>query len=405
MRIARIDTLRLAEFPNLLWVEVATEDGLVGLGETFYGAAAVEAYVHETAAPALLGADATALEAHAATLRTYVGDGAAGAESRGRSAIDIALWDLWGKATGQPLHRLLGGRVRETAPVYNTCAGYRYVRRLPDQRVDNWGLPEAAADGPYEDLDGFLHHAETVAESLLEQGVSAMKIWPFDPYAETSGGTWIGADELERGLEPLRRVRAAVGTRMEIMVELHGLWDVPTAKRIMRALEPFAPRWVEDPVRADDADALAAVAAASTVPIAAGETLAGLPAFRRLAERCAVDVLIFDPSWCGGIGEARKIAALAEAYRLPVASHDCTGPVGLGVGAQLSVALPNAVVQETVRAFYTSWYGELAQTLPPVGDGRIGPAPGPGHGVALRPGLRERADAVLRSSAVEASVG
>ena len=405
MTIARIDTLRLAEFPNLLWVEVVTDEGVVGLGETFYGAAAVEAYVHETAAPVLLGADPLAIEAHAAALRTYVGYGSAGAESRGRSAIDIALWDLWGKATGQPLYQLLGGRVRETAPIYNTCAGYRYVRRLPDQRVDNWGLPEDAPAGPYEDLDGFLHHADRVAESLLEEGVSAMKIWPFDPYAEASNGTWIGPEDLERGLEPLRRVRAAVGTRMDVMVELHGLWDVPMAKRIVRALEPLAPRWVEDPVRSDDVDALAAVAGASRVPIAAGETLAGLRAFRRLAERRAADVVIFDPTWCGGIAEARKIAAVAEAYGLPVAAHDCTGPIGLAVGAHLSIALPNAVAQETVRAFYSDWYAELAVTLPPIADGQIAPAPGPGHGVALRPELRERADAHVRTSRVEARVG
>jgi galactonate dehydratase len=398
LTIAHVDTLRLAEFPNLLWVEVGTADGLVGLGETFYGAAAVEAYVHETAAPALLGGDPFAIEAHAAALRTYVGAGSAGAESRGRSAVDIALWDLWGKATEQPLHRLLGGRVRDTALIYNTCAGYRYVRRLPDQRVENWGLPAGERAGPYEDLDGFLHHAERVAESLLDMGIGAMKIWPFDPYAEASRGTWIGTEDLERGLEPLRRIRAAVGSRMDVMVELHGLWDVPTAKRIVRALEPLAPRWVEDPVRSDDADGLAAVAAASTVPIAAGETLAGLPAFRRLAERRAADVVIFDPTWCGGIGEARKIAAIAEAYGLPVAAHDCTGPVGLAVGTHLSVALANAVAQETVRAFYFDWYMELAATLPPIERGRIAPAPGPGHGVALRPELRTREDAVVRTS-------
>jgi galactonate dehydratase len=404
MRIARVDTLRLAEFPNLLWVEVVADDGRAGLGETFYGAEAVEAYVHETAAPALLGADPLAIEAHAATLRTYVGHGAAGAESRGRSAIDIALWDLWGKATGQPLHQLLGGRVRETAPIYNTCAGHRYVRRLPDQRVDNWGLPDDAPAGPYEDLDGFLHHPERLAESLLDMGVSAMKIWPFDPYAEASRGTWIAPEELERGLEPLRRVRAAVGRRMDLMVELHGLWDVPTAKRIVRALEPFAPRWVEDPVRSDDVDGLAAVAAASTVPVAAGETLAGLRAFRRLAERRAADVVIFDPTWCGGIGEARKIAALAEAYSLPVAAHDCTGPVGLAVGTHLSVALPNAVAQETVRAFYSDWYAELADPLPPIAAGQIAPAPGPGHGAGLRPKLQSRADAHVRTSRLDVGV-
>src|SRR5918992_4572280 len=116
MKVVLVDTLRLDEFPNILFVQVHTDEGLTGLGETFFGARAVEAYVHETAAPYLLDADPLAVDVHNQSLQGYLGYQGAGVEARGRSAIDIALWDLWGQATGQPLHALLGGRRRESVP-------------------------------------------------------------------------------------------------------------------------------------------------------------------------------------------------------------------------------------------------------------------------------------------------
>jgi galactonate dehydratase len=402
VRIVRIDTLRPAQLPNVLFVEVTTDAGLVGLGETFFGAQAVEAYVHETAAPYLLGADPLTVEAHNRALEGYLGYQGVGSEARGRSAIDIALWDIWGQATDQPLHALLGGRQRDSVPIYNTCAGYGYVRHKPEQSVANWGLPHAAPEGPYEDLEGFLHRADELAESLLAMGITAMKIWPFDPYAEQSGGTWIAREDLDRALEPVRRIRSAVGPAMEVMIELHGLWDPPTALRITRALEEFAPRWIEDPVRNDDPLGIAKVAAGTTVPIAAGETLGGRRAFQDLLGLGALDVVMLDPGWCGGISTARKIATLAEASNRPVAPHDCTGPVGLTVGAHLSCHLSNAVIQESVRAFYTGWYRELVTDLPRIEHGRIWPLEGPGLGTALRPELRSRADVRRRTSRLQA---
>ena len=114
---------------------------------------------------------------------------------------------------------------------------------------------------PYEDLDAFLHRAGELALSLREQGITGMKIWPFDPYAEASGGHDISAGDLDRALEPFRQIRAAVGLEMDIMVELHGLWNLPTARRIARALEEFEPYWFEDPLRSDNLDALATFAA------------------------------------------------------------------------------------------------------------------------------------------------
>jgi galactonate dehydratase len=399
MKISRIDTLRLEEFPNLLFVTVHTDEGLVGLGETFFGAKAVEAYVHESVAPYLLGQDPLQIERHATALRGYLGYASTGVELRGNSAIDIALWDLLGQVSGLPLYQLLGGASRQSVPIYNTCAGYRYVRRRPVQAVDNWGLGEP--DGPYEDLEAFLTEAGRLAEDLLAQGITGMKIWPFDSYAEASNGSSISPGDLDRGLEPFRKIRGAVGSAMDIMVEFHALWDVPTAQRILRALEEFDPYWFEDPVRPDSPGALAQVARSTRVHIASGETLSGRRAFRELLDREAVQIVIVDLSWCGGISEARKIGTLAETYGIPVTPHDCTGPVVLTASTHLSVHLPNAPVQETVRAFYTDWYRELVNALPTIENGRITPPEGAGLGTSLLPDVRERADAQIRSSTLE----
>jgi galactonate dehydratase len=401
VQVVQVDTLRLGEFPNILFVLVRTDEGLVGLGETFFGARAVEAYVHETAAPYLLGKDPLRIDQHASQLYGYLGYAGSGAETRGNSAIDIALWDLFGKVANQPVYQLMGGKSRESIRTYNTCAGYRYVREKPRQEVGNWGLPETEPEGPYEDLEAFLHRPGELAEDLLSQGITGMKIWPFDPHAEESGGHHITQEGLRVALEPFRRIREAVGERMDVMVEFHSLWDLPTAQRIARALEEFEPYWFEDPLKADDLDALAQFARSTPVPVTASETLSGRSAFRELMEKGAARIVMLDVSWCGGIGEAKKIATMAEARHLPVAPHDCTGPVVFTASTHLSVNLPNALVQESVRAYYTGWYKELVTALPSVADRHVSPPDGPGLGTDLLPGLRERPDAHLRTSKLE----
>jgi galactonate dehydratase len=401
VKITRIETLRLDEFPNLLFVTVHTDEELVGLGETFFGAQAVEAYVHESVAPYLLGKNPLQIERHATALRGYLGFAGTGVETRGNSAIDIALWDLLGQASGQPLYQLLGGASRDDVPIYNTCAGYRYVRERPVQAVDNWGLDHEEQEGPYEDLDAFLTDAGRLAQDLLGQGITGMKIWPFDPYAEASNGTAITPQDLDRALEPFRRIRTAVGSAMNVMVEFHSLWDVPTAKQLVRVLEEFEPYWYEDPVRPDSPSALRQVAQSTRIPVATGETVAGQRAFRELLDREAVQIVIVDLSWCGGVSVARKIGTLAETYGLPVTPHDCTGPVVLTASTHLSVHLPNTPIQETVRAYYSGWYSELVTALPTLEKGRIRPPNGPGLGIALLPDLTARADATVRSSTLD----
>nr|MDJ0896846.1 mandelate racemase/muconate lactonizing enzyme family protein [Alphaproteobacteria bacterium] len=217
MKITALETLRLDEFPNLLWVIVEDETGARGTGESFFNASVTETYLHDVATPLLLGQDARNRDLIRRRLRPYVGADGAGAEVRGASAVDMALWDLWGRRLDVPVHDLLGGRSRETIRTYNTCAGYRYVRNSIGQSTENWGL--GANEGPYEDLEGFLTDAGKVAESLLSEGITGMKIWPFDQAAEARACAAITPDELERGVEPFRKIRQAVGAAMQIKAE------------------------------------------------------------------------------------------------------------------------------------------------------------------------------------------
>lgn len=398
MKVTKIETIWLDEFSNVIWIQVHTDEGPIGLGETFFGVQAVEADVHERIAPYLLGKDPLKIDLHSRSLYGYIGYRSSGVEMRGNSALDIALWDILGQASGQPIYQLLGGKSRDSVRTYNTCAGYRYIRNVSAQLVDNWGLDNPNAEGPYEDLDGFLHRADELALSLLEQGITGMKIWPFDPYAEASGGLYISNPDLDTALEPFRKIRAAVGSQMDIMVEFHSLWNLPTAKKIARALEEFEPFWYEDPIKADNIDALADYAASTFVPTTVSETLATRWSFREVMQASAAGVIMLDLSWCGGISEAKKIAGMAEAFQLPVAPHDCTGPVVLVASTHLSLNATNALVQESVRAFYTGWYRELVTDLPSVENGYMNLSANPGLGTQLLPGIRGRRDAHVRVS-------
>jgi galactonate dehydratase len=395
MKITGLETIRLREHPNLIWVRVLTNDGLVGIGETFLGAAAVEAYLHEEAAPLLLGQNPLSIDRIAEQLRGYLGFRGAGVEMRGNSAVNIALWDILGKVTGQPVWQLLGGRTRDSIRVYNTCAGSNYVRENRPVAM-NWGVSEKPSKERYEDLQAFLTAADELAQSLLEEGITGMKIWPFDACAVASSGYHISADELNETLDPFRKIRSAVGERMDIMVEFHSLWRLPAAIRIADALRPFNTFWHEDPLRMDNWTALKTYAARSAAPVCASETLAGRWAFRELFETGAVGVAMFDVGWCGGLTEAKAIADMAAASHLPIAPHDCTGPILLTASTHLSVAAPNALVQEIVRAFYHGWYRDIVTTLPPLNRGFISPPDGPGLGVDLLPDIDRRSGAIVR---------
>ncbi len=396
MKITAVETVRLGEFPNLVWIRLRTDEGLTGLGETFMGAAAVEAYIHESAAPKLIGRDPIQIEAINKSLINYLGWRGTGVETRGNSAIDIALWDLFGKAIGRPVCEALGGKSRDRIRIYNTCAGYKYIRDERSQAVANWGVGNSR--GPYEDLEAFLHRADELALSLLEQGITGMKIWPFDIAAERTAGWDISPTELDAALEPFAKIRKAVGNRMDIMVEFHSLWSLPMAQRLARALAQFDTYWHEDPLRLDNLADLKAYAEHSKAWVCASETLAYTHSFREYLETGVAGVAMLDLSWCGGLSEARKIAALAEAWHVPVAPHDCTGPVVYAASCHFSLHARNALIQESVRAFYTGWYTELVTELPPITKGEVTVNMKPGLGLDLLPDLDRRKDASVRTT-------
>jgi galactonate dehydratase len=405
MKIVEVQTIRAEEYAEFVAVLLKTDGGLTGLGETCFGPEAVEAYIHESVAPRLLGTDPLTIERHAKDLPSfYVTHGGTGVSTRAHSAIDIALWDLFGKVCQQPLYQLLGGKVREQAPIYNTCGGYHYGKaearyRGTSRPVSEGPDPVAPAPrGPYEDLDAFLHRADELALDLLSEGLPAMKIWPFDDVARANGGQYISAAELGRCIEPLKKIRSAVGDQIDVMVELHGLWEATPAIKICKVLVDFSPYWVEDAIKLDSHDALARLREATNVPFAFGETLAGVHAYKRLFDSGAVDVVMNDFCWGGGISESRRVAALAEAYGLPIAPHDCIGPVALAVGAHFSVATKNVLIQETVRAYYTDWYKEIVAGLPTIERGHISPPSSPGIGTELRPEFLARPDVQVRVS-------
>src|SRR5438105_10940420 len=225
MKITRVETLHTPTYPNLLWLQLHTDAGLVGLGETFYGPAAVAAYIHETAAPYLLGKDPREIARHTHALSQGMQFRAMGAEVRGLSAVDVALWDVYGQSVGLPVYRCLGGPVRESIRIYNTCAGYGYnifKRHRPGGSFEeSWGIGEHP--GPYEDLLKWQREdrAGELARELLNMGITAMKIWPFDQFADLSNGQHITPEQIETAVRPFRQIRDAVGMRMEIAVELH----------------------------------------------------------------------------------------------------------------------------------------------------------------------------------------
>ena len=381
MKISKVRTFVHDDFPNVFHVEIETDTGLIGLGESYYFASSLAHFTGEFAANQVLGKDPLQREEISKSLTTYVGYNGSGVETRTRSAIDIALWDIASKAANAPLYSLLGGKSQRALRVYNTCAGKEYMRRS-NQSSKSWGIDNDSME--LEDLKAFMSDAGTLARELLSEGINAMKIWPFDIYAEKNWGSEISDEDLNEGLKPLKKIREAVGNEMDIMVELHALWSPAAAKKIMEALKEYDVFWVEDPLYPDLLDEIGQLRGNSLPRIAHGETIASEHRVKSLTERKLIDFLTLDLSWCGGITSGLRMAALARENGVHIAPHDCTGPVGLLAGAHLSTADTNAAIQETVRSAFRTWYPHLVDGLPEIKNGAMEVPTRPGHGLSLR---------------------
>lgn len=399
MKITAVETVQVAAYPNCVWVRIETDEGLVGLGETFRNPQATVAYIHETAAPYLLGQDPCAPERHRKALMRDVGNRFQGfptrsVEIRGNSAVDIALWDLSAKAMGAPLYRLFGGPMQETLPVYNTCASAGYntsSRVLGDSR--------AAGEGQ-DDLAMQVSDPAGLAKSLLADGITGMKIWPFDRFAAKHDGWHIDRADLNEAVAIVAAIRDSVGDAMEIMLEYHGLWRLPAALDIAKALQPYRVYWHEDPIGLDNIQDLARYRGETGGRVAASENLGTTRWLKEALQLGAVDVVQFDMGWIGGLSEGRRIAALAETYDRPIAPHDCVGPILFAADCHLAFASPNTLTQEIVRSYLDGWYAEIATGLPTVTQGRLSLPGGPGHGVAFAPGFLERPDITRQATRI-----
>jgi galactonate dehydratase len=401
--IVRLTTIATDRLPNELWLELETADGRVGLGESAGAPSAMAAWFHDVGAPYLLGQNADDIERHWWALYGNWGPAGIGLESRTLSMVDIALWDLFGKRAGLPLVAMLGGAVRPDVRAYNTCAGPAYGEDAAVPGADLVGIRRPG--GEYEDLWAFRNEADRLARELLDMGIGAMKIWPFDEVADETGGKAISRSQLARGLGPVRKIRDAVGDDIDIAIELHGRWDVATAIVIAHALEPYGPLWLEDPITFDSPAEMAQIVAHTSSTIAAGENLGSFHRFTELVNGSGLGLVIADQNFVGGITAAHRVGDLAGQHRRSFACHDCGGPVNLATGVHLALHLENAWYQEMVRAFYFGWYQEFADGLPILERGRLRSTGAPGHGISLRPEVFRRPDVHIRTSGTERGRG
>ena len=398
LRITRIETcLPKHLFAGLVLCRIHTDQGLVGCGESYYIPEAVAAVIHDWFRHRLLGADALAIESHWRFLYERAANfGVRGAELRALSAVDLALWDILGQATGQPVYRLLGGPVRERVRVYNSCGSPGYGAGGGSH---TWpGMGAVGEPGPWGDGWRVLHEPAELATELAGLGYAALKVWPFDRAAMADGPGLVSNAAIEEALGPLRAMRDAVGWDLELLVDGHAHFQFPAAMRIAEALREIRPLWLEDILKLDNIAMLADFRRQSRMPISASEMLLSRPDYAEVLERRAADYVMVDPTWVGGISEGKRIADLAQAYNIPVSMHDCTGPLTLYAGLHLNAALPNCILQETVRAHIHTVYGELIDEVPRIADGCIELPARPGLGVALHESLFDPARDGYRSS-------
>jgi L-alanine-DL-glutamate epimerase-like enolase superfamily enzyme len=381
MKITAVETIYLprgitvhAGAITYLWVRIHTDEGLIGLGESYPNAEAEASIVHSRLAAVLLGKDPSAIDRLWADMFLAVSySGWGGAEMRAISAVDIALWDLLGKATGQPIYKLLGGASRQSIRIYNTC---------------------------YDKVD-FSCEAGRLARELLASNIRAMKIWPFDPIAKENSGNYISAEQMRRAIEPLRLIREEVGDAIDVAIEFHGFWNLPSAIKIARALETYKPMWLEEMLPQDNLAAYAELARSTQAPLCLSERLMTRWGFRELLENRAASIIMPDIAWCGGISEGKKIATMAETYYLPVAPHNCGGPILHFATAHFSANITNLYIMESVRRHYHDEYeGLVTRKLIPDASGDLPLPPGPGLGVELSSEVLSRKDAAVRKSSV-----
>jgi galactonate dehydratase len=340
---------------DLVFVELETDAGLVGVGEVrpLNKTDSFVAVVDELGSRYVVGADPYDTERLAwAIERLEYGRPSEHGQSA-LAAFDVACWDLIGQELAVPVWKLLGGRFRDRVPAY--------------------------ANGWYQ-ADYEPARIAELAAGVVARGYRAMKL---DPFAAAS--VRLSAADRRRAISVVAAVREAVGPDIDLMIEMHGRFSPDTAAQLAAALEPFAPRWIEDPVPPELSDALARVRAATNLSIATGERLHTIWDAVGFVEGGNVDIVQADLTHFGGFTGMRRIAGWTEAHYLTLAPHNVGGPVATAANVHFAVATRNVDIVEHFNDFADAWVGQLVDAAPTVdpADGCFAVPERPGLGLRL----------------------
>ena len=365
MKITDVEVLRMKAHAepnnNWLFVRIHTDSGISGLGEGSlqYKDAALTAELENFGAY-LRGKDPFQIEHIWTSLHRRVTWTGGAVTISAISAIDLALWDIKGKALGVPVYELIGGKVRDQVPLY----------------ANGWFAGDRpSAHGPQGGEGERAWYAER-AKAVVEQGYRCLKLYPF------TGAQVISPERIVRGVGLVRAVREAVGPNIEIAVDVRGRLNVWSARRIAQQLEPLDIAWLEEPILFDNAAAMAEFARSVRVPVATGEQLYTRWEFRALLEQNAVGIIQPDICHAGGLSELRKIAAMAEAYYVTLAPHNSNGPISTVASLHLDMSIPNCHRQELFLNSLDLYQEVLTNPLV-IADGYGAPPAGPGWGTDL----------------------
>jgi L-alanine-DL-glutamate epimerase-like enolase superfamily enzyme len=377
MKIASLKTHIVAvpppHFGGMYWILVRLETacGIEGIGEiyaTAFHPTALSALIDDVFARYLLGHDPHQIE------RFWRAAYSSGFTQRPDptmmgivSGLEIACWDIIGKAAGRPVADLLGGRVHERLRAYT----YLYPQNAEGEY--DYNDPDLAAD---------------CAVRMVEAGFTAIKFDPAGPYTNYSGHH-LSLGVMARCETFCAKIRAAVGDKADILFGTHGQMSPASAIRLAARLEKYDPLWFEEPVPPGQEAAMAEVARATTIPISTGERLTTKYEFQRVLMTGAAAILQMNVARVGGLLEAKKIAGMAECFYAQIAPHLYNGPVGAAASIQLAAATPNFLIHEAILDF-GGFHGEILKNKLTVEDGHIIPSREPGLGIELDLAVIER---------------
>src|SRR5580704_13547257 len=353
MKITKVDVVLIAAaWRNFTFVKIETDSGLVGWGEGTLGwkETAVRELVLDFGRRYVVGQSPFDIED--LWFKLYQIEHNTGPVMYSAMAgIEMAMWDIVGKACGQPVYNLVGGKVRSRVKAY--------------------------ANGWYTQTKDLKLLADK-ASAVVGRGYKALKFDPFGP-----GGREISHSDLRDACRTVEVVRDAVGDDVEILLEFHGRFSPVMALEAIRAMVPYDPTWCEEPIPAHNNESMAQVVAGSPLRVATGEHIYSRFGFLDLLERRAAHVIQPDITYAGGFLETKKIAALAETYYVSVAPHNCDGPLKTIAGIHLAANVPNFMILETFQDYDVPWRADLTPGFPALRDGYYDVPTAPGWGIEV----------------------